>query len=251
VTLLGEMSSIKNKVRAMTNKIHILSFGAHADDVEIGMGATIAKYTSEGKTVVICDLTKAELSSNGTVELRQSEAMRAAKILGVEERITLNLPDRDLLLSQDAIRQVAHIIRTYRPEIVFVPYEKDRHPDHGNCARIVEEAFFSAGINKYQTGFDDIPYRPKQLYYYMINGFSTPDFVIDVSNVYRKKKESLEAYKSQFIKQAGSVDTPLTNNYMQALEAREFLFGKEVGALYAEGFKVRAPILLNRDLLGD
>lgn len=235
----------------MINKIDILSFGAHADDVEIGMGATIAKYTSEGKTVVICDLTKAELSSNGTVELRQREAMRAAEILGVEERITLNLQDRDLLLSQDAIRQVAHIIRTYQPEIVFVPYEKDRHPDHGNCARIVEEAFFSAGINKYQTGFDDIPYRPKQLYYYMINGFSTPDFVIDVSNVYKKKKESLEAYKSQFIKQAGSVDTPLTNNYMQALEAREFLFGKEVGTLYAEGFKVRAPILLNRDLLGD
>lgn len=249
--MLGERSSIKTKVRAMINKIDILSFGAHADDVEIGMGATIAKYTSEGKTVVICDLTKAELSSNGTVELRQREAMRAAEILGVEERITLNLQDRDLLLSQDAIRQVAHIIRTYQPEIVFVPYEKDRHPDHGNCARIVEEAFFSAGINKYQTGFDDIPYRPKQLYYYMINGFSTPDFVIDVSNVYKKKKESLEAYKSQFIKQAGSVDTPLTNNYMQALEAREFLFGKEVGTLYAEGFKVRAPILLNRDLLGD
>lgn len=85
----------------------------------------------------------------------------------------------------------------------------------------------------------------------MINGFSTPDFVIDVSNTYEKKKESLEAYKSQFTKQADSVDTPLTNNYIPALEARERLYGKEVGTLYAEGFKVRAPILLNRDLLGE
>lgn len=235
----------------MTNKIHILAFGAHADDVEIGMGGTIAKYVSEGKTVVICDLTKAELSSNGTVELRHKEAMNAAAILGVEDRVTLQLPDRDLLLSQAAIRQVAHVIRTYRPDIVFAPYEKDRHPDHGNCAKIVEEAFFSAGIKKFQTGFEDVSYRPKQLYYYMINGFSTPDFVIDVSNVYDKKRESLQAYKSQFTKQADSVDTPLTNNYIPALEAREFLFGKEVGTLYAEGFKVRAPILLNRDLLGE
>lgn len=249
--LPGETSSIKNKVRAMTNNIHILSFGAHADDVEIGMGGTIAKYTSEGKTVVICDLTKAELSSNGTVELRQEEAMKAAGILGVKERITLNLPDRGLFLSEGAIRQVAHIIRLYRPEIVFVPYEKDRHPDHGNCARIVEEAFFSAGIQKFQTGFDDRAYRPKQLYYYMINGFSTPDFVVDVTNMYERKKESLEAYKSQFTKQANSIDTPLTNNYIPSLEARELLFGKEVGTLYAEGFKVRAPILLNRDLLGE
>lgn len=251
MTLLGETSSIKNKVRAMTNNIQILAFGAHADDVEIGMAGTVAKYTSEGKTVVICDLTKAELSSNGTVELRQQEAMKAADILGVKERITLNLPDRGLLLTEEAVRQVVHIIRKFRPEIVFVPYGKDRHPDHGNCARIVEEAFFSAGIQKFQTGFDDSAYRPKQLYYYMINGFSTPDFVIDVSNTYEKKKESLEAYKSQFTKQADSVDTPLTNNYIPALEARERLYGKEVGTLYAEGFKVRAPILLNRDLLGE
>ena len=78
-----------------------------------------------------------------------------------------------------------------------------------------------------------------------------PDFVVDVSTVYEKEKESLEAYKSQFTKQAGSVDTPLTNNYIPALEARERLFGKEVGVLYAEGFKVRAPLLLNRDLLGE
>lgn len=152
MTLLGETSSIKNKVRAMTNNIHILAFGAHADDVEIGMAGTVAKYTSEGKTVVICDLTKAELSSNGTVELRQQEAMKAADILGVKERITLNLPDRGLLLTEEAIRQVVHIIRKFRPEIVFVPYGKDRHPDHGNCARIVEEAFFLRAFKSFRQG---------------------------------------------------------------------------------------------------
>jgi N-acetylglucosamine malate deacetylase 1 len=235
---------------AMAEKADILAFGAHADDVEIGMGGTLAKYAALGKRIVICELTNAELSSNGTVELRKEEAKRAAKILGVE-RLTLNMPDRGLFLSKGLIDEVVDVIRQYKPRLLFAPYLEDRHPDHGNCARIVEEAAFSAGIRKYGTGTDMEPHKVSGFYYYMINGFHKPDFVVDITETIDRKLESLRAYGSQFVKGAGGVDTPLVNGYIETVEARERLFGTEAGVPYAEGFLSKKPILLSRDLLGE
>lgn len=224
--------------------LNVLAFGAHADDVEIGMGGTIAKYTAEKRWKIgICDLTEAELSSNGTVELRKQEAIKAADILGVCVREILNFPDRGLYMQESFIRSVADIIRRYKPETVFVPYYEDRHPDHGNCARIVEEAVFSAGIKKFVTEKCNEPHRVKNLYFYMINGFHKPDFVIDISNYMNQKKLSLEAYQSQFIRTETTVDTPLVNGYIETVESRERLFGKEVGVTYAEGFKSKKTLV--------
>jgi N-acetylglucosamine malate deacetylase 1 len=224
--------------------LNVLAFGAHADDVEIGMGGTIAKYTAEKRWKIgICDLTEAELSSNGTVELRKQEALKASDILGVCVREILNFPDRGLYLQESFIRSVADIIRRYKPETVFVPYYEDRHPDHGNCARIVEEAVFSAGIKKFVTEKCNEPHRVKNLYFYMINGFHKPDFVIDISNYMNQKKLSLEAYQSQFIRTDTTVDTPLVNGYIETVESRERLFGKEVGVTFAEGFKSKKPLV--------
>lgn len=236
----------------MENKqLHILAFGAHPDDVEIGMGGTIAKYTAEGKRTGICDLTAADLSSNGTVERRKLEALNAADILGVSERVSIGLPDRGLYMKEDYIKKIVSVIRRFRPLIVFTPYFEDRHPDHGNCARLVEEAVFSAGIKKYQTGDEETPHRVKNVYYYMINGFHHPDFVVDITSFITTKIEALNAYQSQFEKTSDSVETPLVNGYIETITAREKLFGKQVGVEYAEGFKTKFPILLNRDLLGE
>lgn len=230
------------------HKLNILAFGAHADDVEIGMGGTIAKYAGKGLKIGICDLTQAELSSNGTVELRQQEAEKASKILGVSIRKTLDFPDRGLLINENYIRKVAELVRQYRPEIVFAPYFEDRHPDHGNCGRIIEEAVFSAGIKNYFTEEHKQPHRVKNTYFYMINGFHKPDFVIDISEQMHLKKLSLEAYESQFTKTSDSFETPLVNGYIETVEAREKLFGKEAGVAYAEGFKSKKPILMDMDL---
>ncbi|MDQ0197531.1 bacillithiol biosynthesis deacetylase BshB1 [Neobacillus ginsengisoli] len=232
-------------------KLHILAFGAHADDVEIGMAGTIAKLTSQGKTVGICDLTDADLSSNGNVDLRKEEASAAAKILGVSTRTSLAFPDRGLFLQEEYIRRIAAVIRKWKPQIVFAPYFEDRHPDHGNCARLVEEAVFSAGIRKYWTESDDQPHRVERLYFYMINGFHKPDFTIDISPFMDKKLESLRAYKSQFEQTEHTVLTPLINGYIETVEAREKMFGKQVGCAFAEGFKTTIPILLDRDLIGE
>lgn len=233
------------------NPLHILAFGAHADDVEIGMGGSIAKLTANGKRIGICDLTDADLSSNGTIELRKLEAKKAAEILGVTERLSLGLPDRGLLLKEEFIREIASVIRRYQPQIVFAPYFEDRHPDHGNCARLVEEAVFSAGIRKYQTKNNEAPHKVSRVYFYMINGFHKPDFTIDISETMGYKTAALRAYKSQFEQTENSVETPLVNGYIETVEARERLFGQQVGVKFAEGFKSKVPILLYRDLIGD
>lgn len=233
------------------SKLHILAFGAHADDVEIGMGGTIAKMSAEGKNIGICDLTLAELSSNGTVEIRKAEAIKAADELGVKIRSTLSLPDRGLFLKDDYIKKIVAKIREHKPEIVFAPYFDDRHPDHGNCARLVEEAVFSAGIHKYRCDDDSLlAHKVKRVYFYMINGFHQPDFTVDISDFIHKKIASLQAYESQFVKGMGSFDTPLVNGYIDTIEARERLYGKMVGVTYAEGFKTKVPVIMN-DLLGE
>jgi N-acetylglucosamine malate deacetylase 1 len=243
--------SIKT-VKVMNNKpLHILAFGAHADDVEIGMGGSIAKLTAQGKRIGICDLTEADLSSNGTIEIRKKEANKAAEILGVTERLSLAFPDRGLLMQEEFIRKIAFVIRKYQPQIVFAPYFLDRHPDHGNCARLVEEAVFSAGIRKYHTEETQAPHKVSKVYFYMINGFHKPDFTIDISDSMGDKIEALRAYKSQFEQTENSVNTPLVNGYIETVEARERLFGQQVGVDYAEGFKSKVPILLNHDLIGD
>jgi bacillithiol biosynthesis deacetylase BshB1 len=137
------------------------------------------------------------------------------------------------------------VIRSVRPEIVFAPYWEDRHPDHGHCARLVEEAVFSAAVRMVHDDEQLPPHRVRSLYFYVINGAPAPHALIDVSDVYHFKKESLNAYASQFVKQEGSYDTPLVNGYIEAVSAREKLYGKEAAVDYAEGFLTKKPILLN------
>lgn len=228
----------------MSNNIHILAFGAHADDVEIGMGGTIAKYSKQGYKVAVCDLTKAELSSNGTVEQRQQEALRANEILGVSEREQLEIGDRNIELTKENIVRVVSVIRKYKPRFVFAPFYEDRHPDHGNCSKLVKEAIFSAGIKKYQDELQLPPHKIEAFYMFMINGFHKPNFIVDISKEIKSKVAALNAYESQFLKQKDSVDTPLTNGYISAVLARESLFGKEVGVEYGEGFISERPLLI-------
>ncbi|WP_224768237.1 bacillithiol biosynthesis deacetylase BshB1 [Metabacillus idriensis] len=243
--------TMKLKTIMEKNKLDILAFGAHPDDVEIGMGGTLAKYAEKGYKTGICDLTEAELSSNGNVELRHSEAEKASRILGIHKRIFLNLPDRGLFLKEQYIQQIVSVIREHKPRIVFVPWIEDRHTDHGNCAKLVEEASFSAGVKKVKDDSDLPPHRVSHLYYYMINGYHKPDFVIDVTETMEKKLSSLRAYESQFIKSDASLNTPLINGYIEGVESRERLFGKEAGVSYAEGFLTKSPILIHKDLLGE
>ncbi|MFS0645027.1 bacillithiol biosynthesis deacetylase BshB1 [Siminovitchia sp. 179-K 8D1 HS] len=232
------------------NHIDILAFGAHADDVEIGMAGSLYKWANEGKKIVICDLTEAELSSNGTVETRRGEALEAARRLHVQERINLHFPDRGLFLKEEYIRSIAGVIRRYKPVLVFAPFWEDRHPDHGNCRKLVKEAFFSAGIQKYEADGRS-GHKARQLLYYFINCQPRPDFVVDISSFIEQKLFALRAYESQFMKRPNGVETVLTSGYLERIEARERLYGLEAGVAFAEGFKTDRPVLVNNNIFGE
>ncbi|GEL07419.1 bacillithiol biosynthesis deacetylase BshB1 [Salisediminibacterium halotolerans] len=233
--------------------LDILAVGAHPDDIEIGMGATAAKLAEQGKKVGFFILTEAELSSNGTVDTRLEEAQQAADVLGAADLKICQWPDRKLLdYRRRIIDQLTEVIRAHRPELVFSPHRNDRHPDHGDCSELVKEAFFSAGIKKYQTGQSDPApaYRPDAHMYYQINGNQSPDFLIDVTNVIEKKFAALHCYKTQFEMNEERSATPLNNGYLEQLKSREKRYGREAGTEYAEGFFTERPLMIHQ-LLGE
>ncbi|WP_144933292.1 bacillithiol biosynthesis deacetylase BshB1 [Paenibacillus sp. 32O-W] len=230
----------------MTKSLDMLVFGAHPDDAEIGMGGTIAKHVEAGRSVGICDLTFAEMSSNGTVETRKREAAHAAKALGVTLRANLGLPDRGLQLIKEQLDEITLAIRRYKPRMVFCPYWEDRHPDHVLCSRMVQEAVFSAKLRNYLP--DTEAHSVEQVYFYFINDAIDPDVMIDISSQYSKKREALMAYRSQFEPaeaSRGQVKTPLNQGYLDNVEARDRLLGQKRLVPYAEGFVSKLPLIVN------
>ena len=231
----------------MNKQLDLLVFGAHADDAEIGMGATIVKHVQAGYRVGVCDLTFSEMSSNGTVELRKQEAAAASSILGLTERSCLGLPDRGLFCSAEQIEAVAMEIRRLQPRIVFAPYWVDRHPDHVMCGRIVEQAVFSAKLRRFRP--DVSPVTVGNVYYYYINDIGKPDFIVDVSSCYEQKQLALSAYASQFTAASAAhsdiVVTPLNQGYIERVKVRDQMLGMQQQLAYAEGFVSKTPFLTN------
>lgn len=223
-------------------KLHILAFGAHADDVEIGAAGTIIKHTIRGDKVAICDLTRAELSSNGDVETRKKEAERAAEIMGIVARYNLEFPDRGIRLHEEQLVACVSLIRRHQPDIILAPYWEDRHPDHEAASRLINEAVFNAGIRQYQKDLGPA-HKTSKVYYYFINHHVPADIVIDVSDVYEQKKAALLAYRSQFLADSGAVETPLNRGFLDAIIARDRLYGQQSGVFFGEGFVCKQPLL--------
>jgi bacillithiol biosynthesis deacetylase BshB1 len=233
-----------NEVHAET--LDLLIFGAHPDDAEIGMGGTIAKHAAAGYRVGICDLTQAEMSSNGTVETRRAEAEAASRVLNLTVRTNLGLPDRGLFMIPEYIESIAMEIRRWRPRLVFAPYWEDRHPDHIACSRLVQEAVFNAKLRRYKP---EIPaHTVEETLFYFINDVFEPDLLVDVTEVYERKSEALKAYASQFESPAASneaVPTPLNQGYLERVEARDRLLGQKRAVGYAEGFVSKLPVRIH------
>src|SRR5919107_4300045 len=223
--------------------IDLLVFGPHADDVEIGLGGTIARHTASGHAVGLCDLTRGELSSNGTVETRAAEAAAAARVLGAAFRENLGWPDGGISETPATVRSAVDVIRRHRPRTVVIPYWDDRHPDHVAASHVLRRAAFTASLRRYETTVE--PWRPDWVCYYFINDGAAPSFVVDVSDYYQKKRDALDCYRSQFrTDAAGAVPTRLTaSSFRQLIESRDAQFGALAGVAFAEGIVVREPLV--------
>jgi bacillithiol biosynthesis deacetylase BshB1 len=221
----------------------LLVFGPHPDDIEIGLGGAVARHTAAGHRVALCDLTRGELSSNGTPDERQREAEEARRVLGAELRVNLEWPDGGIDGTPEQVASAVDLIRRCRPRAVAIPYWSDRHPDHVDASRVLRAAVFKSGLRRYRP--DTEAWRPDWLCYYFINDGAEPSFVVDVSAVYERKREALACYRSQFVEAgSGNVATRLTAPAFRALiESRDGQFGARAGVAYAEGVVVREPML--------
>jgi len=223
--------------------VDILVFGPHPDDIEIGLGATIARHSDAGYAIGLCDLTRAELSSNGSPEQRKVEADAAALVLGAAWRENLGWPDGRIARTPELIRSAVDVIRRHRPRALAIPYWDDRHPDHRAASDVLGAAAFTSGLRRYDTG--DTPWHADWVCYYFINDGATPSFVIDVSEHYERKRQALACYATQFAPgEDEAVPTRLTAPaFHQLIESRDAQFGALAGVRFAEGLVVKEPLL--------
>ena len=223
--------------------LDLLVFGPHPDDIEIGLGGTVARHTSAGHSVGLIDLTEGELGSNGTVEERAAEAQAAARVLGAAWRETLGWPDGGIAETPELVASAVDAIRRHRPRAIAIPYWDDRHPDHVAASRVLRVAAFRSGLRRVETGAD--PWRPDWVCYYFINDGARPSFVVDVSAQYDRKRAALDCFRSQFAPSGeDAVRTRLTaSTFRQLVESRDQQFGALAGVAFAEGIVVREPIV--------
>lgn len=235
-------------------KLDILAFGAHPDDVELGCSGTILKEISLGKKVGIIDLTRGELGTRGSAEIRDQEANAAARILGVSVRENLEMRDGFFVNDEKHQLEIIKMIRKYQPEIVLCNAIDDRHIDHGKGSKLVSDACFLSGLMKIETeirGEQQKAWRPKVVYHYIQWKNIEPDFVVDITGFTEKKIESILAYRSQFYDpNSTEPESPITSkNFFESLNYRSRDLGRLVGVDYAEGFTVERHLAVNS--LGD
>ncbi|MGI9531141.1 bacillithiol biosynthesis deacetylase BshB1 [Lutimonas sp.] len=224
-------------------KLDILAIGAHPDDVELGCSATLVKEISRGKQVGVLDLTRGELGTRGSAEIRDQEAAKAAKVMGLSVRENLGFKDGFFVNDETHQKAVIEIIRKYQPDIVLCNAIQDRHIDHGKGSKLVSDACFLAGLRKIETYHNEEPqeaWRPKQVYHYIQWENIKPDFVVDVTGFMDKKMEAVKAYASQFYDpKSNEPVSPITSkNFLDSIHYRARDLGRIIGKESAEGFTV-------------
>lgn len=224
-------------------KLDILVLAAHPDDAELCCSGTLLAHIAQGKKAGIVDYTQGEMGTRGTLEIRAREAAASAEILGLSVRE--NLKFRDAFFQNDEEHQLAtaRIIRKYQPEIIITNAIQDRHPDHAKGAQLSLSANFLAGLRKIETDLDgkkQAPWRAKRVYNFIQSQYIKPDFIVDVSEHWERKMESIRAFKSQFFDpESKEPETYISSpEFMKLVEARGAEFGKAIGVKYGEGYTV-------------
>ena len=233
----------------MDIKLDILVMAAHPDDAELSCSGTILSYIAQGKKVGIVDFTRGEMGTRGTHEIRLQESNDASKILGLHARENLGLADGFFQNDQASQLILMEVIRRYRPEIVLANALEDRHPDHGKGAKLAIDACFLSGLRIIPTTdshskSEQAAWRPKHVYHYIQDRYLEPDFVIDITEHWETKEQSIRAFKSQFFdpnsKEPNSyISSP---DFLSFIQARAQEMGHKIGVKYGEGFQSQKTI---------
>jgi bacillithiol biosynthesis deacetylase BshB1 len=224
-----------------------LAFGAHADDVELGCGGTLIKLAGLGRATGVAVLTRGELATRGSAEIRAVEFASAAGIMGLAVQTMLDIPDGQVEGTWENKLKIIGVLRAHRPKIVFAPYGVDRHPDHEEASRLVRHAAYLSGLKKIETG--QPPFRPYKVLYYQTRFEFTPSFIVDISAVHEMKMRAIRAYGSQFHRpgqaESGSEETLIGRpGFLAAIETRDRHSGAQIGVAFGEPFLVREALKL-------
>lgn len=220
--------------------IDILAFAAHPDDAELSCSGILYKAKQEGFSTGICDLTRGELGTRGTVDIRKQESEKAAQILNLDIRTNAGLRDGFFYVDEYHIKTIIEIIRTYTPTIILINAPEDRHPDHGKACQLVKEASFLSGLRRIETVLDgnlQKAHRPDKIYSYVQDKYLEPDIVIDISPFWEIKKQAILAYQSQFYNpHSNEPETYISSlHFLQFITARAQEMGHKIYADYGEG----------------
>jgi N-acetylglucosamine malate deacetylase 1 len=222
-------------------KLDILVFAVHPDDAELGCSGTIVKHIALGKKVGIIDLTRGELGTRGSAEMRDQEAADSAAIMGLHARENLRFRDGFFENNEAHQLEVVKMIRKYQPELVLTNALHDRHPDHGRAGDLVNDACFLSGLSKVSTQIDGVAqeaWRPRLVLQYIQDRYIKPDVIIDITPYFETKIAAIKAFKTQFFNpELDEPDTYISSpEFFESVIGRAREFGKTVGATYGEGF---------------
>jgi N-acetylglucosamine malate deacetylase 1 len=220
--------------------LDILAIAPHPDDAEIGCGGTLIKAARAGKKVGILELTRGEMGTLGTPEIRDLEAQTAAQIMGLAYRGNLALPDGALQDSGEQRLLVAQAIRSLRPQTLLLPHQTDRHPDHIGAAQLCTSALHLSGLHK--AALEGEAHKVRRVLYYQGNAPIEAGVLVDVSSVLEVWEQAVMAHQSQFTGTA--VSETVTPEILERRKARMMYWGTFVGVRYAEAFESRVPLLL-------
>jgi bacillithiol biosynthesis deacetylase BshB1 len=241
---------------AHVQKVDILAIGVHPDDIELACCGTLLRHMEAGKTVGLLDLTRGELGSRGSAEIRTQEANKAAEMMGARFRWNADMADGFFQITPENTRKIIQFIRACQPTIVLANALHDRHPDHGRAAKFIADACFYSGLLRIETkdkdGHLQEKWRPDNVYHYIQDRNLTPDFVVDITPYIDRKMEIIMAYSSQFYSPEAKeyeeeVSTPISGSqFKNFLRAKAASYGREVGYDFGEGFNVtRVPGVKN------
>jgi bacillithiol biosynthesis deacetylase BshB1 len=217
--------------------LDILAIAAHRDDVELTCGGTLAKAIDQGYRAGILDLTQGEMGTRGTADLRAQEALSAAKVLGVHERLNAGLPDARLSNTEETRRVLITYLRQLRPRVVILPYPVGRHPDHRVASELARDACYLSGLAKYDAPGE--PHRPFKILYALAYREDpvTPTFVVDISDQFARKMEAIRCYASQFegATNAGEI-FPTGQDLYGLIETQSAHYGSLIRRRYGEPY---------------
>ena len=220
-------------------RLDILSIAAHRDDSELTCGGTLIKMAEAGYKVGALDLTAGESGTRGSAALREREAAKAARVMGLAHRENLHLPDAAIENLREYKLKIAETVRRLRPKTVILPYWEGRHPDHYNTGQIGYEACFLAGLRK--LALPGKAYRPHKIIYATLYVPSLlPTFVVDITRQFRKKCKAILCYRSQFSDEKDTQNLfPSRRGLEDRLSSLGHHFGLMAGVRYAEPFLTR------------